>query len=171
MKKYFLLLVILVGCGTKKTPLPDFPHLPTNKEQLIISDYSLLFSQDQNNTLSKKIYQYELETTNQIVIVTVDSITPYNDIQKYASDIGNYWGIGQKEKDNGLIIVLCNKQRKIGIAAGYNTEKILTDSICKWVIDSTMVPKFANGNYYKGVSDGIDSLIVKWKIPSSPIIN
>ena len=98
-----------------------------------------------------------------MVVITVDSITPYTEIQKYASDLANAWGVGQKDKNNGLAIVVSDKLRKVGIATGTGTEKILTDSICKQVIETTMIPQFRNNEYFQGVSMALDSLIYKWR--------
>ncbi|WP_340155309.1 TPM domain-containing protein [uncultured Winogradskyella sp.] len=129
----------------------------------IINDYGKVFSELQRTELSKVLYDYEIETTRQIVIVTIDSIKPYQNIQKYAVDVGNEWGIGNAEKNNGLTIVVCNPCRQIGIATGTETELILTDEICKNIIDQTIIPEFKNGKFYDGIKNGIVELIKKWK--------
>ena len=129
----------------------------------IINDYDSIFSSSQRKELSDIIYDYNIETTRQIVVVTIDSINPYSDIQKMATDLGKYWGVGTAEKDNGLIILLCKPCQKIGIATGFGTELILTDQICKNVIDQTIIPEFKNGKFYDGIKNGVAELIEKWK--------
>src|SRR5690606_32023136 len=94
------------------------------------------------------IIKYDIETTRQIAVVTIGSIEPYSDIKKFATDLGRYWEIGTADKDNGLVIVVCNPCKQIGIATGTGIELILTDQICKTVIDNTIVPEFNEGNYY-----------------------
>lgn len=131
----------------------------------IINDYGLIFTESQRNKLSKILYDYDIETTRQIVIVTIDSITPYQDIHKYATDLGNKWGVGTKEKNNGLTIVFCKPRRQITIATGIGTEQILTDEICKEVIEKTIIPEFKKGDYYVGIEKGITELIAKWQKP------
>ena len=128
----------------------------------IINDYGKVFTESQQTELSKVLYEYEIETTRQIVVVTIDSINPYQNIQKYATDLSNEWGIGNAEKNNGLTIVVCNPCRQIGIATGTGTELILTDEICKKVIDQTIIPEFKNGNFYNGIKNGVTVLIKKW---------
>ena len=96
-------------------------------------------------------------------MVTIDSIKPYQNIQKYATDLGNKWGIGNEEKNNGLTIVVCNPCRQIAIATGLGTEMILTDVICKNVIQQTIIPEFKNGKFYNGIKNGVTELIEKWK--------
>ena len=129
----------------------------------IINDYDSIFNPSQRKELSDILYNYDIKTTRQIVIVTIDSIKPYTDIQKMATDLGKYWGVGKAKKDNGFVILLCNPEKKIAIATGYGTELVLTDEICKSVIDSVMVPEFKNGNYYDGIKKGVTELIEKWK--------
>ena len=128
-----------------------------------INDYGHVFTKAQKNELSKIVYDYSRKITRQIVVITVDRINPYNDIHKYATDLGNTWGIGTAEKDNGLIIVLCKPCRKISIATGTGTEKILTDEICKEVIDKSIIPEFKKGDFYKGIKNGTIELIKQWK--------
>ena len=121
------------------------------------------FRASERKELSDIIYHYNIETTRQIVVVIIDSISPYSDIQKFATDLSNYWGVGDAEKNNGLTIVMCNTCRKIGISTGTGTELILTNEICKKVIDQTIIPEFKNGNFYNGIKNGVVELIEKWK--------
>lgn len=129
----------------------------------IINDFSQVFTASQRNELSKTLHDYDMETTRQIVVVTVDSIAPYTDIQKFGTDLANEWDVGTAEKNNGLIIVLCKPSRKIGIATGNGTELVLTDEICKNVIDHTILPEFIDGNYYAGIKNGVTELIALWE--------
>ena len=135
----------------------------TKLKGLIINDYDSIFNSGQRKELSDIIYDYNLETTRQIVVVTVDSISPYSEIQKFAGDLMNYLGVGTVEKNNGLTIVVCNPCRQIGIATGTGTELILTDEICKKVIDEKIIPEFKNGEFYSGIKKGVIELIEKWK--------
>ncbi|QCW98833.1 TPM domain-containing protein [Aggregatimonas sangjinii] len=61
------------------------------------------------------------------------------------------------------MIVLSKPLRQVGIATGLGTEKILTDSICKQVLKTTMIPRFKDDMYYEGIAQGLDSLINKWE--------
>jgi uncharacterized protein len=128
-----------------------------------VNDFSLLFSNEEQLGLSKILIDYHAQTTRQIVVVTVDSISPYNNSLRYATDLANYWGVGDAEKDNGLLFLICKPIRKVSIATGYGTEKILTDEICSSVINDIMVPKFANSQYFEGTKKGIEALIQQWE--------
>lgn len=156
------LFLIIFSCKNYKSDGSEFNSLPKNEAQIAITDFSNIFTFDESVALSKKLINYESKTSNQIVILTIDSIKPYTDIQKYATDIGNFWGVGQRKKDNGLVIVLSKPLRKVSISTGYYTAKVLTDSICKNIIDYTMLPSFKKGNYYEGIDKAIDSIFKKW---------
>lgn len=129
----------------------------------IINDYGQIFTELQRTELSKILYDYDIETTRQIVVVTVGSIKPYNNIQKFATDLGQTWGVGTAEKNNGLTIVVCKPCRQIGIATGTGTELILTDEICKKIIEEKIIPDFKKGEFYNGIKTGVIELIEKWK--------
>ncbi|WP_405377578.1 TPM domain-containing protein [Nonlabens sp. Asnod3-A02] len=135
--------------------------LPKLKRQ--VNDYEFVFTMEQLENLTLKIREFEQNTTNQIAIVSIKSIGKYTDFDKFAIDLSNYNGIGLKEKDNGLSIVFSKNLRKIRISTGIGTEKILTDEICKNIIDQTIIPEFKDGNYYNGIEKGLTELIAKWK--------
>lgn len=128
----------------------------------MVSDFNNVFSSSQINELGKILQDYEIRTTRQIVVVTVDNIDPYKDIQEMATALGDYWGVGMKGKDNGLVILFCKPCRQVGIATGKGTELILTDDISKEVIDQVMIPEFRNGKFYQGIKKGTLALMDKW---------
>jgi len=128
----------------------------------IVNDYDGIFTPAQEAELSKLIYDYHIKTTNQIVVVTVDHIAPYTDIQKFATDLSNYWGVGDAVKKNGLTILVCSSCRQISIATGLGTEQILTNEICQDVISNVIIPEFKNQKFFNGVKNGIEALIDKW---------
>ena len=135
--------------------------LPKLKRE--VNDFEHVFDVEQLEKLTLMIREFEKNTTNQIAIVSIDSIGKYTDFDKFAVDLSNYNGIGLKEKDNGLSIVFSKNLRKIRISTGLGTEKILTDKICKNIIDQTIIPEFKNGDYYNGIKKGMVELIAKWK--------
>lgn len=165
MKTAFKIVVLLVtfvfiSCKgnaqeTKKSTFPESIG--------IINDYSEILTELQRNELTKTLYDYNIKTTRQIVVITVDSINPYTKIQKYATDLGNHWGVGTAEKNNGLTIVLCTPCRKMAIATGTGTELVLTNEICATVLEKTILPEFKKGDFYSGIKKGITELIEKWE--------
>lgn len=128
-----------------------------------VNDFDGIFTPDQEKDLENRLREYEQKTSNHIAVVTVNSIEPYSEIQWYATDLANYWRVGKKEKDNGLLIVLNNNEREIWISTGLGTEKIITDEFLKNTIDSTIIPEFRNGDYHNGIAKGVEEIIGKWK--------
>ena len=173
----FIIFLTICSCKTiqveKKEPNTNAPKvefsdydlgksdLPKLKRQ--INDYEFVFTMEQLEKLTLKIREFEKNTTNQIVIVSIKSIGKYTDFDKFALDLSNYNGIGLKEKNNGLSIVFSKNLKKIRISTGTGTEKILTDEICKKIIDENIIPEFKNGDFYSGIEKGLNELIVKWK--------
>jgi uncharacterized protein len=128
-----------------------------------VNDFENILTDKQEKELSEVIRRFEKRTSNQIAIITVDSITPYTNMKGYATNLANKWGVGQKDKNNGLLIVVSSKLRQTRIATGLGTEKVLTDQICQRIIDEQMIPFFKKGEYYKGLQEGLTELISNWK--------
>jgi len=165
MKKHLLLLSLICFCFCCKTEngiAVDYSLLPKNEEQKVVLDLSNLLTSSEIQSLSREIINYEKISSNEIAILTIDSIDPFTDIALYSSAIGNYWGVGKKNKINGLVIVIAKNERKIWLSPGDETTKILTDSICQKIIDQNIIPEFKKQNYYSGISKGLDAIIQKW---------
>lgn len=135
--------------------------LPKLKRE--VNDFDHIFTVEQLEKLTLMIREFEKKTTNKIVIVSISSIGKYTDFDKFSVDLSNYNAIGLKEKNNGLSIVFSKNLRKIRISTGIGTEKILTDEICKNIIDQIIIPEFKNGDYYIGIEKGITELMAKWE--------
>jgi len=170
------LIFLLVSCKSNTNTKKD---IETSEQEKVISDkeikffptsigyvndYSKIFDNKQIIELDSIINNYEKRTTNQITIITIDSIKPYINIHKYTVDLANEWGVGQKDKNNGLTIVISKNLRKVAIATGLGTEKTLTDEICQSTIDSIMIPRFKEDKYYEGIKNGTHELMHLWEI-------
>lgn len=128
-----------------------------------INDFEKDFSLEQIAELDSIIRVFEKRTTNQIAIVTIESIEPYKDFADYSFDLFNTWGIGKADTDNGLIIILSVKLRQARISTGIGTEKILNDAICKKVMDEKILPNFKSSLYFEGTKEALLELIRLWK--------
>ena len=170
-----ILLLFLVSCKTASqnesitNPIIERNNLKADKEKIFpfpigyVNDYEQIFTKEQSKKLEKLISDYEKSTTKEIAVVTIDSIEPYDNMKDFATDLSNEWRVGKFQKDNGLVIVFSKSLKELRISTGNNTEKILTDEICKKIIDSSMVPEFKKGEFYLGIEKGINELIAKWK--------
>ncbi|WP_170114014.1 TPM domain-containing protein [Pontibacter mucosus] len=128
-----------------------------------VNDFENILTPEQEKKLTKLITLYQQKTTNEIVVVTISSTEPYSDFDQYAVEMSNEWGVGKKEKNNGLTIVLSKTLKNVRISTGIGTKKALPDEVCKSIIDRFMVPKFKEGQYYEGISQGLDELIKHWR--------
>jgi uncharacterized protein len=124
-----------------------------------VNDFEKVFSSEQILELNKIIEKHEKETTNQIVIVSIDSFAPFETLFDYSLKLANYWGVGQKDKNNGIAIVFGKQIRQIRIQVGYGLEKKLKDEEAKKIIDNIMIPDFKNGDYFMGIKNGLTEII------------
>lgn len=109
-------------------------------------------------SLRQKLTDFETETTHQIVVLTINSIGNES-IESYALNVFNENQIGQKETDNGILILFAKDDRKVRIEVGYGLEPIITDAISSRIIRNSMIPNFKDGVYFKGLDEGTDEII------------
>ncbi len=148
----FLLISGLLTCLLLvSTPglAEDFPTLKG-----YVTDLGDMLSDGEENTLSADLKAYEDTTSNQFAILTIASLNGY-DVSDYAWNVAEQNGIGQKGKDNGLLILVAREEHKISIQIGYGLEAVITDGQARLVIENYLTPAFRNNNYYKGLADGI----------------
>jgi uncharacterized protein len=124
-----------------------------------VNDFEKVFSSEQILELNKIIEKHEKETTNQIVIVSIDSFAPFETLFDYSLKLANHWGVGLKDKNNGIVIVFGKQIRQIRIQVGYGLEKKLKNEEAKKIIDNVMIPDFKNGDYFKGIKNGLTEII------------
>lgn len=128
-----------------------------------VNDFEEILSIEEEEYLDSLISTNEKATTNQIAVVTVKSIEPYQNISDFTQDLGNYWGIGSSDVGNGLIIALSKNMKQVRISTSFGTEKILQDDQIKNIIDNEMLPYFRTGQYFDGIKNGLVVLIYKWR--------
>lgn len=127
-----------------------------------VNDYENLYSDSEEATLDSIIADFEGRTTKQIAIITFDTtMTTRDSLDELTLRIANKWGVGQKDKNNGVTIGICRGYRKMRIQNGYGIEKIMTDSETKEIIDIFFIPDFKEGNYFEGTLKGLNALIKK----------
>ena len=101
--------------------------------------------------MEQKLLRYQDSTSTQIVVVTLTSIGS-NDIAMYGAELAQKWGIGQKGKDNGVLILVAKNERKINISTGYGVEHLLTDALSRRIIETLIKPQFKLQNFYAGLA-------------------
>jgi uncharacterized protein len=170
----FILIFFSIGCckinaqteNIKSRPVPELNFSELEKKNFpkslfFVNDFENLLSNEQILDLEIIINDFRIKTKNEIVILSVNSISPYTDISNYTVDLSNYLQIGKD--GNGLTIVVSKELRKVQIATGNVTEKIISGEECDKVINELMIPNFKNDKYYEGLKSGLLELIEMWK--------
>jgi uncharacterized protein len=148
---FLFLLLLLVPLGASAAP--TFPPLTGR----VVDDAGVLNDQTKEQ-LTALLAQEEKQTTNQIVVVTLKSLQGYT-IEDYGYQFGRAWGIGQKKKDNGALIIIAPNEHRARIEVGYGLEGTLTDAASKVIIDRYMTPAFKRGDYNGGVLAGTNAVL------------
>lgn len=131
----------------------DYPILTE-----IATDNAKLFSESETLQLRNKLTTYETETTHQIVVLTINNLG--NDtVENYAYQVFNKNELGQKEKDNGLLVLIAKNDRKFRIEVGKGLEPIITDAFASRIIREIMTPRFKEDLFYEGVDLGTSEII------------
>ena len=148
----FLLLFFYCGYAIAQFQIP-----PTPEKQTSVYDYIELIPDGQEKVLEQKLIRYSDSTSTQIVVAVISS-TQGENINYLGAQWGEKWGIGQADKDNGILILLAKDDRKIGINTGQGVEFALTDAMSKRIIDNIIVPQFRQDDYYGGLDKGVDAI-------------
>ena len=149
---FFLLLFLLSETSIAQFTIPEKPKLQTS-----VYDYIDLLNPSQKNSLENKLIRYADSTSTQIVVAIISS-TKGEDISLLGAKWGQQWGIGQKDEDNGILIILAKDDRTIDINTGYGIEYRVTDLMAERIINRVMIPEFKAGSYYNGLDKGADAL-------------
>jgi uncharacterized protein len=155
MKRNLVLIFLFVGLSlTAFSEIPERPNPPR-----LVNDFAGVLTSNERNQLERDLEQFARETSTQIVVVTVADLEGY-DPGDYSFRLGEKWGVGQKSKDNGVVILLKPKQGnskgQVFVATGYGLEAVLPDAIVNSVVvNNEMIPYFKENNYYRGLQGGI----------------
>jgi uncharacterized protein len=147
-----LLVLGLVACVVAAQAL-TFPQLTGR-----VVDEAGILDQATRTAIERKLADLEAKTTGQLVVVTLKSLQGTS-IEDYGYQLGRHWGIGQKEKNSGTLLIVAPNERKVRIEVGYGLEGNLTDAVSKLIIENSIVPRFRAGDFAGGVNRGVDDII------------
>lgn len=149
---------IFIFIGFTELIYAQFDIPPKPAIQTSVYDYAKILLKNQKNALEQKLLRYADTTSTQIVVVTVPTIKQEN-IGLLAPRWAHEWGVGDKEKENGVFILVGEKERKIWISPGYGLEHLLTAGVNGEIIRNIIIPEFKKRSYYSGLDKGTDALI------------
>lgn len=132
----------------------DLPEKP-NPPRLVNDLTGSTLTTSEVNRLENKLLAYEDTTSTQVAILIVNSLNGY-EVVDYAQRVGEKWGVGTANKDNGVFIVVAIADRKAAIVTGYGMEGSVTDAATYTIREDYMNPRFQQGNFYRGLDDATD---------------
>ena len=146
----FALLLLAVSAVAAE---PNFPVLSGR----VVDDAGVLDAGTIQN-LTGMLEKHEQATGEQVVVVTLKSLGGYP-IEDFGYQLGRYWGIGQKGKNTGAMLIVVPSERKVRIEVGYGLEGKLTDAISRAIIEGVIVPNFRRGDFNAGVLAGTELIL------------
>ena len=139
--------------GLLDAGLPPFPALTGP-----VVDDARLLPAEVLSSLSQKLIAYSRATGTQLVVVTLPTLKGYP-IDEYGYQLGRQWGIGQKGRNNGVLLIVDAGERQVRIEVGYGLEGTLTDAQSFLIIQNVIRPRFRRGDYAGGIAAGTDAIL------------
>ncbi|MFM6931917.1 MAG: TPM domain-containing protein [Novosphingobium sp.] len=154
-----LLLAALASLIALPAQAQTFPELSGR-----VVDGANIIPDDVEARLVQKLDALEKQSKRQLVVVTLPDLQGY-DISDYGYQLGRKWGIGDKERNDGAVLIVAPKERKVRIEVGYGLEPILTDGLSSLIIQDQIVPAFKAGDMPAGIEAGTDAIIKQLTLP------
>jgi len=155
MKKFSILVCLIILFTTSFAEM----KIPQPTVQFFVNDFADVITKSDEEeifNISKKLYEKSGNST-QVVVVTIKSLNGYS-IEEYANELFNKWGIGDKEKNDGALILLSVGDRESRIEVGYGLEGVLTDAGTGRIQDQYMIPYYKNNEFSKGLVNGTNAI-------------
>lgn len=156
MRCRLLILLVLLLLALPARAAETIPPSPT--PHYMVDDAHVL-SPGTLQSIDQQLQQVERDTSNQIVVAIYPKMQSQDDIAAYAVRVFQAWHIGQKGKDNGILLLVFIDDRKLNITTGYGLEGPLPDATCKQIIESEIKPPFKNSDYDGGIQAGVTAIL------------
>jgi uncharacterized protein len=153
MNKIYLLLFLLTlsSVGLAQREIPELWGVRVHDEAKALSAQTV-------QQLEQQLKLHEDSTSNQIAILIISSLEG-EAIEDYAIRVAGKWQLGQKGKDNGILLLIAIDDRKMRIEVGYGLEGVLPDAVCNQIIRNEMAPNFRRGDYDAGVQAAVNAIV------------
>jgi uncharacterized protein len=156
-----VLLFFLSAAPLQALQLPPAPNR-------YVSDFAGLLTEPQRHTLEQMLAQFERETSNQILVVTVPDLQGET-VEEFSMRLAERWKPGHQGRDNGVILLVAPRERKVRIEVGYGLEGALTDALSKSILEDEILPVFKRGDFYGGIQQGVLALAAATRGEYSPM--
>jgi len=147
--------LLLLACPALSLEVPERPGGR-------ITDRTGTLSPAEIRALDRKLAAFEKETTNQIAVLLIPSLEG-DSLEDYSLRLAEKWKIGQKGRNNGVILLVVKNERKLRIEVGYGLEGALPDALAGTIIRNEIAPRFRAGQFYQGIDAGIEAIMAATK--------
>lgn len=160
MKRLVILLTALFAMVATPLAAQNFPELTGR-----VVDTADIIPDDVEAELTAKLEGLETATQRQMVVATVPDLEGY-DIADYGYQLGREWGIGDAERNDGVVLLVAPNERRVRIDVGYGLEGYLTDALTSLIINNQITPRFRDGDMPGGIVAGTDAIIEQLQLPA-----
>lgn len=154
------ILILWSALASQAWAAPEFPKLTGR-----VVDTANVIPDEEEARLTQKLAALEQQSQRQLVVATIPDLQGY-EISDYGYQLGRAWGLGDKARNDGAILLVAPKERKVRIEAGYGLEPVLTDGLSFLIINNQIVPRFKAGDLPGGIEAGADAIIQQLKLPA-----
>jgi uncharacterized protein len=151
LKAFWLAFSIFIGVVIYAKDVPPRPATA-------VADFKGILSGDEKATLETKLKNFN-DTSSMALVVVIDGSTEGEDIFEYSYKIAKTWGIGNQEKDNGVLLYIAFDDRKMFIQVGSGMEGVVPDAMAKRIVENVITPAFREGQYYSGIDKAVDVMM------------
>jgi len=155
-----MLLALLAFAHAPAALAQEFPKLTGR-----VTDAARIIPDDVEARLTEKLEALEQQSQRQLVVATIPDLQGY-EISDYGYRLGREWGIGSKERNDGVLLIVAPKERKVRIEVGYGLEPVLTDALSWQIINNDIVPRFKDGDMPGGIEAGVDAIVSQLTLPA-----
>lgn len=156
--KNFLFLGLFLSLVIAPAWALEVPNRPAGW----VTDLTGTLSPREVAALERKLAAFERETTNQIVVLLIPSLEGDN-LEDFSIRLAEKWKVGQRGKNNGVILLIVKNDRKIRIEVGYGLEGSLPDALAGSIIRQEIAPRFRAGKFYEGIEAGLNAIMAATK--------
>lgn len=157
MKRKIPLLTALLVCFSILAVAQKIPARPS--PPTLVNDFADVLTAEEERRLEQQLVAYDDTTSNQVAIVLINTLDDYP-IEEYALRLFREWGIGNKQTNNGVLILAAIDDHKVRIEVGYGLEGAIPDITANHIIRDDIAPNFRSGDYYEGLAAAANSIIL-----------
>ena len=151
------LLLSPIALGAKNYTPKSVPNVQVEDYRRFVTNPDGILSVEAMHNIDTTLLRLKENRIAEVAVVAVESIG-FAEPREFATELFRHWGIGEKGRDNGLLVLLALGQGAVEIEVGYGLEGVLTDGLCKRVIERVMIPHFKAGDFDSGMMEGVGAL-------------